>query len=68
MPDYQLRKLSWAARALNVDRSTIYQRAQRGEIPGLLRIGHMWRIHEPTFWAGLGLPMPEDNDEETETA
>jgi excisionase family DNA binding protein len=40
----QLIRLSDAARLLNVSRSTAYALAQRGEMPGLVRIGGAPRV------------------------
>lgn len=44
-----------AGRALGLGRSATYDAAGRGEIPGLLRIGHSYRVATATLRRTLGL-------------
>lgn len=64
---HQLRRLSWVAETLDLSIRTVYQRANADAIPGLVRIGNTWRVYEPDFWRGLGLPMPSSTESTTET-
>lgn len=40
----QLLRMDEAAAALNISRSKLYVLAQRGELPGAIKIGASWRV------------------------
>jgi hypothetical protein len=44
-----------AGKALGLGRSATYAAATRGEIPGLLRVGGLWRVATATLRKTLGL-------------
>src|SRR5438876_11720845 len=48
-----------AGHALGVSRSTIYQAARRGQVPGLLRVGGRYRVAVAELRRALGLDVSE---------
>lgn len=53
MSDALLIRPADAAALLSCSRSRIYELAQRGELPGVVRLGGSVRIHRPTLEAWL---------------
>jgi excisionase family DNA binding protein len=49
------------AKLLGVDRKTVYAAAERGEIPGTIRIGRLLRFSRAKVlaWMGQGAPSEE---------
>lgn len=45
--------ITQAANMVQVDRSTIYRLAKRGEIPAI-RVGNVWRVNMEEYLAGGG--------------
>lgn len=48
-----------AGRALRLGRSSTYDAAARGQIPGAVQIGGQWRVATATFRRALGLDRAE---------
>lgn len=48
------------ATLLGVGRDTVYQAAERGEIPGALRIGRRLVFSRPVVLAWIGNPAPSE--------
>lgn len=44
-----------AAQLLRVSVSNIYRLAERGELPGAVKVGGQWRISRAQLLSGLGL-------------
>lgn len=44
-----------AARVLSIGRGLAYELARSGELPGVLRLGHKFRVSVPALRAALGV-------------
>ena len=51
--DADVYTLEWAAKTLSISVPTAYRLAQRGELPGALKIGSQWRISGARFRAAV---------------
>jgi excisionase family DNA binding protein len=51
--DSDVYTLDWAAEALSISVPTAYRLAQRGELPGALKVGGQWRISGERFRAAV---------------
>lgn len=49
LPDDDLMSLEQAAPMLRVSRSMAYRLAARGEFPGAMKVGRLWRVSVPKF-------------------
>lgn len=62
----QLLKVDEAASLLNIGRTKAYELAQRGELPGVMRVGHSFRISRRRLEAWIeresGAPLVADGD------
>ena len=47
-----------AAAILNIGRTLAYQEAKAGRLPGVFRVGRLYRVSLPTLYRHLGLPWP----------
>ena len=47
-----------AAVLLSIGRTLAYQEARAGRLPGVFRVGRLYRVSLPTLYAHLGLPWP----------
>ena len=47
-----------AAALLGVGRTLAYQEAKAGRLPGVFRIGRIYRVSLPVLYQHLGLPWP----------
>jgi excisionase family DNA binding protein len=49
LPD-DVRPLTWAAEQLGISKNTAYRLAERGELPGVFRVGVQYRVSVPRFF------------------
>ena len=47
-----------AADLLNIGRTLAYQEAKAGRLPGVFRVGRLYRVSLPVLYQHLGLPWP----------
>jgi excisionase family DNA binding protein len=47
-----------AAALLNIGRTLAYQEAKAGRLPGVFRVGRLYRVSLPILYEHLGLPWP----------
>src|SRR5688572_28232407 len=47
-----------AAELLGVGRTLAYQEAKAGRLPGVFRVGRLYRVSLPVLYRHLGLPWP----------
>ena len=47
-----------AAELLNIGRTLAYQEAKAGRLPGVFRVGRLYRVSLPVLYGHLGLPWP----------
>ncbi len=47
-----------AAVLLNIGRTLAYQEAKAGRLPGVFRVGRLYRVSLPTFYEHLGMDWP----------
>ena len=47
-----------AAALLNIGRSLAYQEAKAGRLPGVFRVGRLYRVSLPVLYRHLGVPWP----------
>ena len=47
-----------AADLLNIGRTLAYQEARAGRLPGVFRVGRLYRVSLPILYQHLGLPWP----------
>ena len=47
-----------AAVLLNIGRTLAYQEAKAGRLPGVFRVGRLYRVSLPVLYQHLGLPWP----------
>lgn len=47
-----------AAVLLNIGRTLAYQEAKAGRLPGVFRVGRLYRVSLPALYGHLGLPWP----------
>lgn len=55
LPPPELLTVPDAAQLLRVSVSNVYRLAERGELPGAVKVGGQWRIGRAQLLAGLGL-------------
>jgi hypothetical protein len=51
--DSDVQRLEWGADQLDISKASAYRLAQRGELPGALKVGGQWRISVPAFRAAV---------------
>jgi len=51
-----LLKIDEVARELRIGRTSVYQLAQAGELPGAFKVGGQWRVRRREFLAWVGEP------------
>ena len=51
----ELLKIAEVAQLLRISASNAYRMAERGELPGAVKVGGLWRIGRAQLLAGVGL-------------
>ena len=51
-----------AAALLSIGRTLAYQEAKAGRLPGVFRVGRLYRVSLPILFQHLGLPWPPAAD------
>jgi excisionase family DNA binding protein len=55
-----------AAELLNIGRTLAYQEAKAGRLPGVIRVGRLYRVSLPVLYRHLGLPWPPAADRDAD--